>query len=112
MTTLDLNTQCALAQGWVLVVDEQAAAQKLWQDSDGSHIYLLEDYTPSTDLNQAVDFAEWACDGIAIDSEDSGPRWSVNVVKDDVDYYAKSDHLAEALCHATLAALGKGEKRG
>ena len=113
MTTLNLDSQCALAQGWTFhrSVQDRGLWEEVWILPDGSQIPCGQ-YRPSTDLNQAVDFAEWV-------SEQTGRGWDLgrpnkkrqhNFVARHALKIAHGNNPAEALCRATLAALGKGRE--
>ena len=112
----DLDRQCAEARGWIVVELVQGPT---WDDTDaeGFHSSLLvEDYTPSTDLNQAVKFAEWALEGKLYNYElhlhiGAGCKEKSahidNMLNETVSYYAH-ENLAEAIVEATLEAVKNG----
>ena len=130
MTTLNLDSQCALAQGWKFhrSVYDRGLWEEVWILPNGSQIPCSQ-YRPSTDRNQAVDFAEWGCrtlDGRYLDSEGRERRFheiriswcgdgSGEIAFDADDgkgfehfrAFHNSNQIAEALCRATLTALGK-----
>jgi hypothetical protein len=55
----ELDKLVAEEQGWTTVIFFHPHRIK-WVNGDGREIIDVDEYTPSTDLNQAVAFAEWA----------------------------------------------------
>ena len=114
MTTLNLDTQCALARGWKFhrSVQDRGLWEESWILPDGSQIACSQ-YRPSTDRNQAVDFAQDAIQlpwrvHITLIGHDHRVTLE-NVASSDPDKAFKSGYprLAEDICHATLATLRK-----
>lgn len=115
---MDLNTRVAEAQGWVImnhkVMDMRCRVSEqivpCWFDTDSINYQgVVEDYKPSTDLNQAVAFAQWGFkeEGFCCDWDGEKDPWVVNGVKNSKDYFGQADTLAKALCLATLKSLSK-----
>jgi len=114
----DLNRQTAEAQGWEVSPDKI-----FWtipeEDECYEILHAIDEYTPSTDLNQAMAFAEWAAQKhnwlfdvtYANEWNDDDVNtflWHV-AVADETQTYAMvlGNALAEALCKAVLEAIGK-----
>jgi len=109
---MDLNTRVAEAQGWKN--DRKNMFGIYWWRDVEKFISSIDDYTPSTDLNQAVAFAEWAkLLWVQMNIEQPTPSTKIYEVicYNDPDMTDKvrvtADSLAEALCLATLKYLHK-----
>lgn len=102
----DLDTKVAEAQGWKWNPHHE---WWIYKDANGAdQIILGEVYTPSTDLNQAVAFAEWAV-GYLKTGYDIGRyyNWIVNYRVKFAGHTLEGNSLSELICLATLKALGK-----
>lgn len=110
----DLDTQVAEAQGWTARMMESGGWR--WYDRYGKLAMGKSMYRPSTDLNQAVAFAEWAImqergyREIKISTDNHiSLKWEVHIEDKEDNEIGNgwSHNLAEALCRAVLKALGE-----
>lgn len=115
----ELDRQVAEAQGW-LIFDDTKGDGGIWLDANERYSFHVMEYTPSTDLNQAVAFAEWVMRGklaglyfhIGLEPNED-PRWHVSIQDPSNAYrivssWQSEDNLAEAICRVTLEALKGG----
>ena len=108
----DLNRRVAEVQGWHIEAKPIACDWDMdfWYSGTKEIIEVLL-YKPNTDLNQAVAFAEWL-------AKKRGTGFNLDYYQDETGSWYQARHSgvwnegrcflsAEALCLATLEALGE-----